>query len=120
MTAKPKSGINRGGGAGGGKGGGGAGGANIEDAINKMVQADPDRMFYRIPTLRAVMRENGMSDAEFNKQIDNLWTQDAIALHTGDVKHMTLQEAKDRYTDSNGFVFGTFTLSSGWKQRKRK
>lgn len=130
MTAKPKSGINRGaggggaGGGGGGKGGGGGAGGGeraMVDEMVRMVQSKPNGIFYRIPDLRAALRERGMSDAEFDKQFEALWRKEAIYPHAGDVTSMTAQQAKDRFTDKNtGFIFGTFTLERGWTDKRVK
>lgn len=125
MTAKPKSGINRGGGgAGGGGAGGGKGGGEraMVDEIVRMVQSKPNDIFYRIPDLRAALRERGMSDAEFDKQFDALWRKEAIYASRGiDLGTTTEQQMNDRFYDkATGLYFGTFTLQRGWTDKRVK
>ena len=78
--------------------------------IITMVQNDPERIFYRIPELREILETVAIGKEEFNELLKGFRDKNKIQLYTGDVTCMTLEQARNRFTDENGFTFGTFRV----------
>ena len=78
--------------------------------VKTLVEQNPDRIFYRIPDLREVLSYVAIEGADFDELIKAARDSEEIQLHSGDVTSMTLEEARKRFTDENGFTFGTFTI----------
>jgi len=81
--------------------------------IRALVEKEPEWIFYGIPDLREVLSYAGIEGAEFDALIKAARDSDKIQLHIGDVRYMTLDQARARFTDENGFTFGTFTIRRG-------
>ena len=83
-------------------------------AIRMMMENDPERIFYRVPELREMLESTGIEwgAGEIDNLIKKARDAQKIQLHTGDVTCMTVEQARKRFTDENGFTFGTFTVSA--------
>ena len=83
-------------------------------AIRMMMESDPDRIFYRVPELREMLESIGVEwgQGEIDSLIKKARDAQKIQLHTGDVTSMTVEQARKRFTDENGFTFGTFTVAA--------
>ena len=83
-------------------------------AIRMMVENNPDRIFYRVPELREMLESIGVEwgQGEIDSLIRKARDSEKIQLHTGDVTIMTVEQARKRFTDENGFTFGTFTVAA--------
>ena len=83
-------------------------------AIRMMMENDPDRIFYRVPELREMLESTGIEwgAGEIDSLIKKARDSERIQLHTGDVTCMTVEQARKRFTDENGFIFGTFTVAA--------
>lgn len=83
-------------------------------AIRMMMENAPDRIFYRVPELREMLESTGIEwgAGEIDNLIKKARDAQKIQLHTGDVTCMTVEQARKRFTDENGFTFGTFTVAA--------
>ena len=83
-------------------------------AVRTMMENEPDRIFYRVPELREMLESIGIEwgAGEIDNLIKKARDAQKIQLHTGDVTCMTVEQARKRFTDENGFTFGTFTVAA--------
>ena len=71
----------------------------------------PERVFHRIPDLRDALEFAGIEGEEFDSLLRGARDRGELQLYAGDVTCMTVEQARKRFTDENGFTFGTFSIA---------